>query len=123
MAYSPDARDIMVTRMIRANDPFNVDQYLKPDEYDTNRALKMGASMLSDSGYTLRRELPGDRTIPAIHIDDVEDEGLKEFLEMGAEPEDVLIGRDRMSEPVLRGAGLPVNVNDLDKYFEEKESE
>jgi hypothetical protein len=64
MAYSPDLRDIMVQRIIRADDPFNIDQLIKPEEYDSNRAVKMGSSMLSDSGYTIRKELPSDLSEP-----------------------------------------------------------
>jgi hypothetical protein len=63
MAYSPDLRKVMVRRAIRANDPFDIDQIVKPDEYKNNRAVKMASSMLSDSGYTIRSELPSDRTI------------------------------------------------------------
>jgi hypothetical protein len=67
MAYSPDLRKVMVRRIIRADDPFNIDQIVKPDEYQNNRAVKMAASMLSDSGYTIRHELPTDRTMEPIN--------------------------------------------------------
>lgn len=66
MAYSPDLRKVMVRRIIRANDPFDIDQIVRPEEYINNRAVKMAAGMLSDSGYTIRRELPSDRTIDPI---------------------------------------------------------
>jgi hypothetical protein len=52
-----------VRRIIRANDPFDIDQIVRPEEYINNRAVKMAAGMLSDSGYTIRHELPSDRTI------------------------------------------------------------
>lgn len=61
MAYSPEARVNMVKRYIRAEDPFEVDIIVKPEEYVTNRAVQMGASMLSDSGYAIRHELPSDK--------------------------------------------------------------
>lgn len=64
MAYAPDLRNKMVQRIIRAEDPFNIDQLIKPDEYDSNRAVKMASSMLSDSGYTIRTELASDRSGP-----------------------------------------------------------
>lgn len=66
MAYSPSLRKVMVRRIIRANDPFDIDQIIKPEEYSQNRAVKMAAGMLSDSGYTIRHELPSDRTVEPI---------------------------------------------------------
>jgi len=66
MAYSPDLRKVMVQRIIRADDPFNIDQLIKPDEYESNRAVKMASSMLSDSGYTIRSELPSDKSLEGI---------------------------------------------------------
>ena len=63
MAYAPDLRKVMVRRIMRANDPFDIDQIIKPSEYASNRAVKMASSMLSDSGYTIRSELPTDRTM------------------------------------------------------------
>ena len=62
MAYSPEVKKRATQRTIRAHDPFNINQLVKPEEYILNRALKMSMSMLSDSGWTLRREQPSDRT-------------------------------------------------------------
>mgnify|MGYP001124411469 CR=1 FL=1 len=61
LAYSPENRAKATRRLIRADDPFNVNQLIKPEEYLSNRALKMSLSMMSDSGYTLRRERATDR--------------------------------------------------------------
>lgn len=61
LAYSPENRSKATRRMIRADDPFNINQIVKPAEYLSNRALQMSISMLSDSGYTLRRERSTDR--------------------------------------------------------------
>lgn len=60
-AYSPENRNKAVQRLIRAEDPFNVNQLIKPDEYIGNRAVKMAIGQLSDSGYCLRKERPTDR--------------------------------------------------------------
>lgn len=62
MAYSPEVRTSIVQRLIRADDPFNINQIVKPEQYSSNRAVQMGASMLSDSGYTLRHEIESDRS-------------------------------------------------------------
>ena len=67
MGYSPELRKRMTKRIIRADHPFDIPQIVKEDEYGFNRAVQMSVGMLSDSGYTLRRELPSDRT------DNVED--------------------------------------------------
>lgn len=63
MAYSPDLRKVMVQRITRAHDSFDIDQIVKPDEYIQNRAVKMAAGMLSDAGWTIRSELVTDRTM------------------------------------------------------------
>jgi len=62
MAYSPELRIKITRRIIRADDPFDIDQIVHEDEYSFNKAIQMSSSMLSDSGYTLRRELDSDRT-------------------------------------------------------------
>jgi len=62
MAYSPELRDLMTMRLIRAHDSFNIDQIVKPHEYGYNRAIRMSSGMLSDSGHTLRHERPSDLT-------------------------------------------------------------
>jgi hypothetical protein len=62
MGYSPELRTRMGQRIVRAEDAFNINQIIKPEEYGLNRAVQMSQSMLSDSGYTLRRELPTDRS-------------------------------------------------------------
>lgn len=62
MAYSPELRKRITKRIIRASDPFDIDQLVKENEYNLNKAVRMASSMLSDSGYALRRELPSDRT-------------------------------------------------------------
>jgi len=64
MAYSPELRTRMTQRIIRAEDSFNIDQLVKPDEYGLNRAVRMSAGMMSDSGYTLRRQRPSDLSAP-----------------------------------------------------------
>lgn len=61
LAYSPENRNKATKRIIRAEDPLNINQLVKPSEYISNRALKMAASMLSDSGYRLRKEKASDR--------------------------------------------------------------
>lgn len=60
MAYSPDLRRLVPSRIIRANDPFEIKQIVRPHEYQLNAAVAMGQSMLSDSGYTVRAERPSD---------------------------------------------------------------
>lgn len=67
MAYSPELRTLATQRIIRADDPFNIDLLVKPNEYGYNRPIRMAANMLSDSGYILREELPSDRSdyVPA----------------------------------------------------------
>lgn len=62
MAYSPELRKRIPQRIIRAEDPWNINQIVKPEEYSTNRAVKMGGGMLSDAGWIVRNELPTDRT-------------------------------------------------------------
>lgn len=62
MAYSPEIRTTTVQRLLRANDPFNINQIVKPEQYMSNRAVQMASSMLSDSGYALRHEIESDRT-------------------------------------------------------------
>lgn len=62
LANSPELRTRANRRIIRADDPFNIDQIIKPEEYQFNSAVAMAASMLSDSGYALRREVASDRT-------------------------------------------------------------
>ena len=58
--YSPEIRKMIVKRILRADDPFDINQIIKPEEYGTNRAVKMASSMLSDSGYTVRLQQPSD---------------------------------------------------------------
>jgi hypothetical protein len=62
LANSPELRTRVTRRIIRAEDPFDIDQIVKPEEYSLNGAVQMSASMLSDSGYGLRQELATDRT-------------------------------------------------------------
>lgn len=64
MAYSPELRKRMTKRIIRAHDPFDIDQLVREDEYHLNKAVQMASSMLSDSGYTLRKEQATDKYIP-----------------------------------------------------------
>lgn len=61
MAYSPEARINSVQRILRADDPFEIKQIMTPEEYGTNRAVQMAASMLSDSGYVVREQRPDER--------------------------------------------------------------
>lgn len=108
MAYSPDLRKVMVRRIIRAHDPFDIDQIIKPDEYQSNRAVKMAASMLSDSGYTIRHELPTDRTLEPLNqlldfnqLTDVE----REFAESGLNKVEPVVVEP--VEPRYSGKRLP----------------
>lgn len=61
IANSEVVRNNVVKRLLRAEDPFDIDMIVKDEEIETNRALIMGADMLSDSGYILRHERPEDR--------------------------------------------------------------
>jgi len=61
IANSEIVRNNVVRRLIAAEDPFDIDVIVNDDEIKTNRALIMGADMLSDSGYILRHERPEDR--------------------------------------------------------------
>lgn len=86
LANSPELRTRANRRIIRADDPFNIDQIIKPEEYQFNSAVAMAASMLSDSGYALRREVASDRTpdyyIPNLNTLDLEEnETLAAMLE------------------------------------------
>jgi hypothetical protein len=67
MGYAPELRTRMAKRIVRADDPFNINQIVKEDEYVFNRAVQMSSSMLSDSGYTLRHELESDRSQEGIN--------------------------------------------------------
>lgn len=60
LANSPELRTRVTRRIIRADDSFNIDLLVKPDEYVHNRAVQMSMDMLSDSGWTIRAELPDD---------------------------------------------------------------
>jgi len=61
LAYSPENRIMATKRSIRADDPFDIDQIIRPEEYANNRAVAMAGSQLSDSGWRLRHETPEDR--------------------------------------------------------------
>lgn len=60
LGFSPENANLACQRIIRANDPFDIDQIIKPEEYRNNRATLLADQMLSDAGYTLRRERPSD---------------------------------------------------------------
>lgn len=60
LSYSPQAIRMATKRIIRADNPFRVKQIIKPEEYITNRMLRIGKNMLSDTGYCVRRERPSD---------------------------------------------------------------
>lgn len=60
LASSEVVRNNAIKRIIRADDPFDIDQIVKDEELSTNRAVIMGAELLSDAGYVLRHELPED---------------------------------------------------------------
>lgn len=100
MAYSPELRKLATQRIIRAHDPFNIPRIVKEEEYGFNRAVRMSSSMMSDSGYTLRHELPKDR----LEYTPQDIIGLSDIPMMELPPEDpnVLIGRDRMNEPTKK---------------------
>lgn len=112
LANSPELRTRVNRRILRADDPFDIDQIVKPEEYQFNSAVSMSASMLSDSGYALRREIASDRTeqyfIPtpgSLNLE--ENETLKGMMQAELpEESDVLIGRDRM-EPVAGAKQVP----------------
>lgn len=120
LAYSPDNRKMAVRRMVRATDAMNINQLIKPDEYINNRALDMSKSMLLDSGYGVRDELPSDR-VEYLHEEGYNESRMSEGLlrELGVynglpgpapEPEVVddpndLIPASRMKEPSA-GGGL-----------------
>lgn len=117
MAYSPVLRVLMPQRIIRADDPFNINQIVKENEYGYNRAVQMSASMLSDSGFTLRHERPSDRTegVPGDYgIQDLgfrmpEQEPVKfepPKAPVVPEPEDALIKRERLDEPAQLAPGI-----------------
>jgi len=91
MAYSPELRIKITRRIIRADDPFDIDQIVKEDEYSFNKAIQMSTSMLSDSGYTLRHELDSDRTpdIPFMPADLEVNEELEAFLKNNPVSEEV----------------------------------
>lgn len=85
LANSPELRTRVTRRIIRAHDSFNIDLLVKPDEYVLNRAVQMSVDMLSDSGWTIRQELPDDLT-PDYSVSDyvmsgmVQDETLNTIL-------------------------------------------
>lgn len=106
MGYAPELRTRMAQRIVRAEDGFNINQIIKPEEYGLNRAVQMSRSMLSDSGYTLRRELPSDRS--------------------DYEAPDALIPRARLDEPLpgnrtVNPAGLRAD-DEFEKDFLHKET-
>lgn len=85
LANSPELRTRAARRIIRADDPFDIDQLIKPEEYQLNSAVAMAASMLSDSGYALRQELASDRSLDTLiptseSLGLEENETLKEML-------------------------------------------
>jgi hypothetical protein len=113
MGYSPELRNRMAQRIIRADDPMNINQIIKPDEYGYNRAVRMSSSMLSDSGYTLRHEVESDRTEPnlvmATQIPIVEDlskliqpENLAPPAPKLLEDHNTLIRHERLTAPVVK---------------------
>lgn len=61
IANSEIVRNNVIRRLIAAEDSFDIDVIVKDDEIKTNRALIMGADLLSDSGYILRHERPDDK--------------------------------------------------------------
>lgn len=63
LGSSDVVRNNAVKRIIRADNPFDIDNIVKDEEIATNRAVIMGSEMLSDSGYILRQEKPEDRDI------------------------------------------------------------
>jgi RNA polymerase Rpb2, domain 6. len=61
LANSDIVRTNAIKRIIRADDPFEIDCIVTDEEIATNRAVIMGSELLSDSGYILRAEKPEDR--------------------------------------------------------------
>lgn len=61
LANSDVVRNNAIKRIIRAEDPFDINCIIKDEEIKLNRAVIMGGEMLSDSGYILRYEKPEDR--------------------------------------------------------------
>lgn len=70
MGYSPELRIMMTKRIYRAEDPFDINQIIKEEEYGYNRAVAMASGMLSDSCYILRHERPDDLTESSIEAID-----------------------------------------------------
>lgn len=60
-ANSPVVFGRMIRRIIRADNPFNIKQIIRPDEIKTNRSVQLGMAALTDSGYTVRKETENDR--------------------------------------------------------------
>lgn len=101
LANSPELRTRVNRRILRADDPFDIDQIVKPEEYQFNSAVGMAASMLSDSGYALRREVASDRTeqffVPSpTTLGLNENTTLSGMLKKKPEEGDVLISQDRL---------------------------
>jgi len=61
IANSEIVRTNVIKRLLRADDPCDIECIVKDEEIATNRAVIMGSEMLSDSGYILRKERPEDR--------------------------------------------------------------
>lgn len=58
LTYSPTARHNCIKRIMRSDDPFQVPEVVKPEEYKTNRAISIATNYLTDSGYRLVEESP-----------------------------------------------------------------
>lgn len=118
MAYSPELRKLCTQRIIRAHDVWGINQIVKPHEYQSNRAVKMAAGMLSDSGWSIRHELPSDRSFEpgtSLSLENIElDKGLQELLVI--EPDDVLIGRDQLDVPVVAKGHNPAQTSNEIKH-------
>lgn len=61
LANSEIVRTNAIKRILRADDPFDIDCIVTDEEIATNRAVIMGSEMLSDSGYILTSEKPEHR--------------------------------------------------------------
>ena len=126
LANSPELRTRANRRIIRADDGFNIDQLIKPEEYSLNNAVSMSAGMFSDSGYGLRREVPSDRTPDYVQINPEQfnleqNETLNQMIAQESPKEvdegEVLIGRDRLkADPNQKHMANPATLKDQEHF-------
>lgn len=69
LAYSPEAQTKVVKSLLRADNPFDIDNILTPDDFADNNAMQVFKGMLSDAGYRLRFKEAEDTYVPPIDLD------------------------------------------------------